>query len=108
MEPGSVERRFVRSKPGRGRARAAAKFVEGLGRTRDQGLTSRPTPNRDLDDLRIVKNDPVLLWRLSGNAVKRLLPEGQHLVELVTADDDRAELRFLKLSGKDRRNSRFF
>jgi hypothetical protein len=44
--------------------------------------------------LRITKNHPSALGRLSGDVVERMLPEFQHLVELITADDNRADLHF--------------
>src|SRR5712664_4955935 len=44
--------------------------------------------------LRIAKNHPAAAGRLSGDVVERLLPECQHFVELITADDNRTDLHF--------------
>jgi len=44
--------------------------------------------NIRISSLWITQNNPTTLRRLSGNVVKRFLPESEHLVELVTIYND--------------------
>jgi hypothetical protein len=48
--------------------------------------------------LRVTKNYPAATSRLSGNAVKRFLPERQHSVKFVTANDNRTDSHFSVLA----------
>src|SRR5262249_54834197 len=60
------------------------------------GSPSRDSVQRHVgsSSLRIAKNYPAVCRSFSRNVVQRLLPKRQHLVELVTTDDDRADLHF--------------
>src|SRR5262249_19806570 len=60
------------------------------------GSPSRDSVQRHVgsSSLRIAKNYPAVCRSFSRNVVQRLLPKRQHLVELVTTDDDRADPHF--------------